>query len=175
MKPRTWLPVEVKGRVVHFPHRDPDPAKYELVFKSPEEEAFWRTNPRELAVAMGKLSLMDMHPIQSPFIRLLPQRPPPDVSGRALTMRAVAHYLNIPSPRAALKFLRKNGLRPGKVGRRFFIGKEELEAFILERVKSPDPRAEYRVPVRAGGDRDAATLRALDRHAPRKERHGAEA
>ena len=170
MKPHRWMPVEVKGRRVHFPFRDPDKSKLLYHYKTPEEEAWWNANPLEFKTACGATSVYTLEPIVSPFIRLPPQEPPPDLSGRILTMRAVARYLGLPSAREAVKFLRRNSLKPVRAGRRFFVQKATVDEFIIGQEKTPTSVAVY-TRAAEGADLAAVAGRALDVHAPRRGSH----
>lgn len=89
MWPDKWRKVEVKGEVVHFPKGN----AFEPIFKSPEEKEFLESNPLELKTVLSRTSVFDHQPIVSPFVRLLPQKPPPDLTGRVLTMEAVAYAI----------------------------------------------------------------------------------
>ena len=101
----------------------------------------------------------------------MPEKPIPDTSGRVLTMPGVARLLGIPSPREARKYLKRNGLEPVKVGRKFFIEKATVEDFIIAQQKAPTPAAVYAKARTSAGDRAEATLAAVDRlDASRKSR-----
>jgi hypothetical protein len=149
--------------MVHFPVRDPDRTQLLWHYKTPDEEAFWNENPLELRTACGATSVFTHEPIVSPFIRMPPQKPLPDTSGRVLTMAGVARLLGIPSAREARKFLQRNRLKPVRVGRKHFIAKATVEDFILDQQKAPTAAAVY---VRADGgpgSRGAAVDRAVER------------
>jgi len=155
-RPRVMTPMGP----LHLPVWTKDPKHGWCYSFADGEQPKWDAMARGMMGLPGQSHVPGGRPALEGLVQAMPL---PDTSSRVLSMEAVALLLRIPSAREARKFLKRNRLDPVKAGRRFFIGKERLENFILAQEKDPTPAATYARSKARAGDLAVAKNAAADR------------